>query len=266
VSSSNDTVTMSVPTALAATRRDVGAEWRRLRWNHPEWTLAAVATAAWLLIFVTADAAGGRSVVAGAGHRHHGAVIVDDRVPHGMSATHTALMVIAMMLPTILPAARLIALTGAWKRRQRGPALFALGYLAVWIGVGVLATVSLSRVALTLHGRWPLAIALVFAAVWELTVWKPRFLRACHRHPPVPPNGWKADRACVQRGMRNAVSCLGACWAIMTPMLVADHVHALWLMVPLTAAILYQKMGTASRVVRPVAVGLVAAAVVVALW
>jgi predicted metal-binding membrane protein len=175
-------------------------------------------------------------------------------------------MVVAMMLPTILPAARLIALTGTWKRRQRGPALFALGYLTVWIGVGVLATVTLSQIAPTPHGRWPLAAALVIAALWELTVWKRRFLRACHRHPPVPPSGWKADRACVQRGMRNAVSCLGACWAIMTPMLVADHIHALWLMVPLTAAIVYQKLGTASRVVRPVALGLAAAAVVVVLW
>src|SRR5882724_8336272 len=111
---------MSTPTALAATR-DVGAEWRWLRWNHPEWTLAAVATATWLLIFATADAAGGRSVVPGAGHPHHGAAIVDDRVPHVMSSTHTSLMVVAMMLPTILPVARLIALTGTWKRRQRGP-------------------------------------------------------------------------------------------------------------------------------------------------
>jgi predicted metal-binding membrane protein len=193
-------------------------------------------------------------------------VIVDDRVPHGMSATHMSLMVVAMMLPTILPAARLSALTGTWKRRQRGPALFALGYLTVWIVMATLATVTLRHIAPTLHGRWPLAATLVFAAVWELTVWKPRFLRACHRHPPVPPNGWKADRACVQRGMRNAVSCLGACWAIMTPMLVADHVHALWLMAPLTAAIVYQKVGTASSVGRPVSVGLAAAAVVVSLW
>jgi hypothetical protein len=51
----------------------------------------------------------------------------------------------------------------------------------------------------------------------------------------------------------------------MMPMLVADNVHALWLM-PLAAVIAYQKAGTASRVVRPVAVGLAATAVLVALW
>jgi predicted metal-binding membrane protein len=251
--------------AMAETRRDLRTEWRRLRWHHPELTLAAVATAAWVLIFATAGAAGGRSVASGV-RPHHGVSIVDDRVPHAMSATHWSLMVVAMMLPSILPTARLIALTGTWKRRQRGPALFALGYLAVWVGVGVVAILSLRHVAPALHGRWPLAGALVVAALWELTVWKPRFLRACHRHPPVPPTGWKADRACVQRGARNAVSCLGACWAVMTPMLVADHIHALWLMVPLTVVIVCQKVGPASRVVRPVAVGLAAAAVVVALW
>ena len=52
----------------------------------------------------------------------------------------------------------------------------------------------------------------------------------------------------------------------MMPMLVADNVHALWLMMPLAAVIAYQKAGTASRVVRPVAVGLAATAVLVALW
>jgi predicted metal-binding membrane protein len=264
VSSSNDTSTVTAPTPLVQPRRDLGAEWRRLRWNHPEWVLAAVATVAWVLIFAMAGAVGGRSVVSGAGH--HGFAVVDHRIPHVMSATHMILMVVAMMLPTILTAARLIALTGTWKRRQRGPALFALGYLTVWAGAGVAATVALRHIVPGLHGRWPLAAALVVAAAWELTVWKPRFLRACHRHPPVPPSGWKADRACVQRGMRNAVSCLGACWAIMTPMLVADHIHALWLMMPLTAAIVYQKVGVASRVVRPVALGLAATAVVVALW
>ena len=251
--------------APAETRRDFRAEWRRLRWNHPEWTLAAVATAAWVLIFTTAGAVGGPPA-SGALHTHHGLAIVDDRAPHVMSAAHWSLMVVAMMLPTILPAARLIALTGAWKRRQRGPALFSLGFLTVWVVVGLLATVILRHIAPALHGRWPLAGALVLAALWELTIWKPRYLRACHRHPPVPPRGWKADRACVQRGMRNAVSCVGACWAIMTPMLVADHIHALWLMVPLTAVIVYQKLGQASRVVRPVALGLAAAAVVVGLW
>ena len=230
---------MTAAPALAERRRDFGADWRRLRWNHPEWSLAGVATVAWVLIFATAGAVGGRSVASGGGH--HGVAIVDDRIPHAVPATHMSLMVVGMMLPTILPAARLVALTGTWRRRQRGPALFAFGYLVVWIGVGILVSETLRHVAPTLHGRWPLATALVVAAIWELTVWKPRFLRACHRHPPAPPNGWKADRACVQRGMRNAVSCLGACWAIMTPMLVADHVHALWLMMPLTAAIVYQE-------------------------
>ena len=46
------------------------------------------------------------------------------------------LMAMAMMLPTALPAARSISLNGKWKRRQRGPALFAVGYLAVWSAVG----------------------------------------------------------------------------------------------------------------------------------
>jgi predicted metal-binding membrane protein len=256
---------ISLPAGLAESGRDLGAAWRHLRWNHPEWTLAVAAVAAWVTLFATARATGGGSVMT-ATHTYHRLPVGGGEAHHLMSPTQCSLMVFAMMLPTILPAARLISLTGKWKRRQRGPALFALGYLTVWIVVGLLATTLSQHTGSAVHGHGAVAAALVVASLWELSIWKPRFLRACHRHPPLPPDGWKADRVCLQRGARNAVSCVGACWAIMAPMLVADHVHALWLMMPLAAVILYQKAGTASRVVRPVAVGLAAAAAVVALW
>ena len=70
---------------------------------------------------------------------------------------HWVLMVVAMMLPTILPAARWISLSVRWSRRLRAPALFALGYLAVWIGAraAALATLRALRIRLggTLGGR-----------------------------------------------------------------------------------------------------------------
>ncbi|GFG52553.1 hypothetical protein CQY20_09295 [Mycolicibacterium agri] len=257
---------MSASTAGAAeSGRDLRAAWRRLRWQHPEWTLAIAAVVAWVALLATAGGPGG-SMAVPKSPTHHGISVVSSEPQHVMSAAHWCLMVVAMMLPTALPAARLVALRGKWKRRQRGPALFVSGYIAVWMAAGLLALAVLRYVAPGAHGRWAVVAALVTASVWELTVWKPRFLRACHRHPPVPPDGWKADVACLQRGARNAVSCGGACWAIMTPMLVADHVHALWLMVPLGALITYQKAGTPSRVVRPAAAGLAAGAIAVAIW
>lgn len=248
----------------ASPSRELRAAWRRLRWEHPEWTLAVGAVAAWMALLATVHVQGG-SVVPG-GHEHHGSPVVRTESHHVMSLTHWTLMVVAMMLPTVLPAARLMALTGRWKRRQRGPTIFVLGYLAVWISVGVVALTLLRYIGPAVGGRWAVVAALVIAALWELTTWKLRFLRACHRHRPVPPDGWKSDVAAMKRGVRNAVSCLGACWAIMAPMLVADHLHALWLMVPLAAVIAYQKAGTPSRVVRPVAAGLAVAAVAVSLW
>jgi predicted metal-binding membrane protein len=258
---------ISMPAGLTESSGVVTA-WRHLRWHHPEWTLTVAAVSAWVMLFATARATGGGSaaMTMTSAHADHRVPIGGGETHHVMSTTHWTLMVVAMMLPSILPTARFVALTGKWKRRQRGPALFAVGYLTVWIVIGLFATTILRHTGSAVSGRWAVFAALVVAALWELSVWKPRFLRACHRHPPVPPDGWKADRACLQRGARNAVSCLGACWALMAPMLVADHVHALWLMMPLAAVIAYQKAGTASRVVRPVAVGLAATAGLVALW
>ena len=132
--------------------------WRRTWWMHPELSLAAVAAAAWLAV-LTMHIAGGPfhhavpHVLAPTPehglHGHHGAPNLDG-VGHQDVAAHSGwaaslpvsvglwiLMTTAMMLPSALPAARAISLTGKWKRRQRGPALFAVGYLAVWSVLGV---------------------------------------------------------------------------------------------------------------------------------
>lgn len=243
------------------------AAWRRLRWNHPEWALVVTAAAAWVAV-VTAvpPTSRGSAAALHPSHAHDVLQAPPEGMNHAMSVTHWTLMVVAMMLPTVLPAARFVGLTGKWRRRGRGPTLFVLGYLTVWIAVGVLVLAVLRQLAPAVHGRWAVVAALVTASLWELSAWKVRFLRACHRHPPIPPVGWKADAGCVKRGASNGLACVGACGAIMTPMLVTDHLHALWLMVPLAAVVAYQKAGTPSRVTRPVAAGLIAGAVAVAIW
>jgi predicted metal-binding membrane protein len=259
---------ISLTAHTAASDHGLRAAWRRLRWNHPEWALAVVAAAAWLAVFATTPATSSGSGSLPAGHAHD-ALRAAPGGPHHvmtMPTTHWTLMVVAMMLPTVLPAARFVALTGKWTRRRRGPTIFVIGYLAVWIAVGSLVLAVLRLAGPAAHGRWAVVAALVTASLWELSAWKVRFLRACHRHPPIPPHGWKADAGCLKRGTSNGLACLGTCWAIMTPMMVTDHLHALWLMVPLAAVVAYQKAGTPSRVVRPVAAGLMAAAVGVAIW
>lgn len=259
-------------TAITSTAvaRELGTEWRRFRWNHPEWTLALVATAAWMAVFAMSASAANAPGSAVGFHAHHHLGGASPDLPryhsHHLSTTHVGLMVAAMVLPTILPAARAVSVGGMWKRRQRGPALFATGYLIIWIAVALVAAQVLSRLPSDLDRRPVVVGALAAAAAWEVTRYKSRLLRACCRVRPIPPDGLRADRMCVIGGMRIAIPCVGSCWAMMLPMLVADHVMAIMLMIPTGFVMAIQRYAAKPRMLaRPVAAGLLAMAVVVAI-
>ena len=258
--------------------------WRRTTWRHPEWPLAAVAAAAWLALVTLHDAAGpghvaaqrviqlpdhgmrGHHVTSFRGLAGHQFLVSD---PPGaptllVSVGLWTLMATAMMLPGALPAARSISLNGKWSRRQRGPGLFAFGYLVVWASYGVLL---LSVGWLTGPGvAGPLAIsgALVMAAAWEWTRWKRLCLRACHRVRSLPPDGWRADRAAVREGIRNGMWCTGSCGPMMLPMALAPHSVGMPLMFFLFVVVSAEKLLTRTvNHLRLVAGGLALAGIVV---
>jgi predicted metal-binding membrane protein len=102
------------------------------------------------------------------------------------------------------------------------------------------------------------------AAGWESTRWKRHLLIGCHWLRSIPPTGSRADRACVAEGLRNGVTCVGACGPMMVSMAVVPHEAAIWLMIPLAGVIGIEKILTKGfRYVRQVAAGLAVAAVVV---
>lgn len=261
------------------------SSWRRLWWTHPELSLAAVAAAAWLAVLTVHIATGPFHTVVqhstlmpdqGTAGHHHGTsnpgIAGHQFVTSDPGSAPTflfsvglwVLMATAMMLPTALPAARLISLNGKWKRRQRGPALFAVGYLAVWSGVGVLLLSAVWLIGPKATGPLAIAAALAIAAVWESTRWKRLCLRACHRLRSLPPDGWKADRASVREGIRNGVWCTGSCGLIMVPMALAPHSVGLSLMLFLFAVVAAEKLLTrAVDHLRLVAAMLAIAAIVV---
>lgn len=261
------------------------SSWRRLWWTHPELSLAAVAAAAWLAVLTVHIATGPFHTVVqhstlmpdqGTAGHHHGTsnpgIAGHQFVTSDPGSAPTflfsvglwVLMATAMMLPTALPAARLISLNGKWKRRQRGPALFAVGYLAVWSGVGVLLLSAVWLIGPKATGPLAIAAALAIAAVWESTRWKRLCLRACHRLRSLPPDGWKADRASVREGIRNGAWCTGSCGLMMVPMALAPHSVGLSLMLFLFAVVAAEKLLTrAVDHLRLVAAMLAIAAIVV---
>lgn len=246
-------------TPAAVTSRAAGpSAWRRLWWSHPELSLFMVSLLAWVavgMLHLTMPSHGGGGQCSMVAHEgsHHGGVRLDMMGDHcvGMPApamqlpaslTLWVMMATAMMLPTVLPAARSISLNGRWNRRQRGQVVFAVGYLAVWwfFGVGALA-------AAWLFGPQPVgsvvvSVTLAIAAVWESTRRKRYFLRGCHRVRSLPVDGRRADRAGIREGLRNGVQCAGACGPMMVPMALAPH--ALWLMVVLFGVVAAEKLVT----------------------
>lgn len=228
----------------------------RAAWRHPEWTAAAVALSAWTLLVLAPWAGGGGTH---AQHAHASAT------PWWDSVAWWLLMSTAMMVPAALPAVRHAALTTMWHRRQRVVALFVAPYLALWLVFGILALliVDWGRGVLDVGRPTLLIVVLVAAAAWELTPLKRRSLRAGHLVGPLPPQGHKADAACVGAALRYGCWSLAGCWALMLAMAVAGHAGLL-LMALLTVVIGAEKvLVRGTRLGRPASVTLLGAAVAV---
>ncbi|HEX6375353.1 MAG TPA: DUF2182 domain-containing protein [Allosphingosinicella sp.] len=151
--------------------------------------------------------------------------------------THWLLMIGAMMLPMAAMATRHVAFRSFRHRRGRAIAGFLLGYAAVWLAVGPLYLAAGFVVHLAAGGSVlvPLGAALAIAAVWQATGAKRRALRQCHKTVPLPPSGWRADRACFAFGLAHGRSCLMSCWALMLVPAAAGHSPLPMLLVGLLA-------------------------------
>jgi predicted metal-binding membrane protein len=156
------------------------------------------------------------------------------------------MMVVAMMLPASLPAVRAVSLESMWHRRYRAGGLFAASYLAVWTAFGAIALAAWAAITgeRSTPGPDASAVALLIGAVWQLTRWQRRCLKACHRRRPVGARGTSADRACLRYGSFHAAACVGACWPLMLAMVPA---HSLGLMASLGALTTWQRRARRPR-------------------
>jgi predicted metal-binding membrane protein len=141
-----------------------------------------------------------------------------------------SLMVVAMMLPSAIPAVRHVAIKSFRWRRQRAMVEFAAVYVALWVLFGGLV--------LMVFARWTparpdlvLAMALAVAAAWQLTMAKRRAIVRCHRSYPLPPKGWRATAGVAHFALRNGSACIASCWALMLVAALATSRQLLWMVV-----------------------------------
>ncbi len=151
-----------------------------------------------------------------------------------------ALMAVAMMLPTAMPAVRHVAVNSLYWRRRRAVVEFIAVYLGIW---ALFSTLVLGVAAARAPTGSALAVPLVLAvaALWQLTPLKRRALRACHQPRALPPYGWRATAGVARFGLGNGGACLASCWALMLTMAVVSSARLAW-MAALTALIAIEKL------------------------
>ena len=174
-----------------------------------------------------------------------------------------SVMMVAMMLPTVLPTVTTFHALG--KRRANGASFsleawsFVVGYLAVWVAFSALAALL----------QWPLhvmdvldammesggylfgGLVLVVAGVYQWTPLKTACLRYCRSPLGFLLSSWRDGKAgAAGMGARNGLVCLGCCWALMLVMFAVGVMNVLWMAV-LSVFMLVEKVippGTAVRV------------------
>ena len=144
-----------------------------------------------------------------------------------LTFTMWGVMMVGMMGPTAAPV--LLLLAGSYARRgERGvPSivlLFGLGYLTIWLGFSVGATLAhwaLNQAMLlssTLAVGSPSVAGALFVAAgaYQLTPFKNACLEHCQSPMSFLMSHWKeGPGGAFQMGLRHGVYCLGCCWALM---------------------------------------------------
>jgi len=151
-------------------------------------------------------------------------------------------MMVAMMLPTAAPTVLLVT-TLAWERQDNSnlvpttTMLFALGYLLVWSGFSLGATLLQWRLdgaglisERMAFGNAILASAVLIAAgVYQWTPLKDACLRHCRSPTEFLVRHWRQGLlGAVGTGVRHGFFCLGCCWMLMALLFVGGLMNLAW--------------------------------------
>lgn len=162
-----------------------------------------------------------------------------------------ALMMVAMMTPSVTPT--MLLLTATLQRQDRTLTrvfLFLSGYLLAWTGFSLLAATAqwnLHRAALlaptmSFTNRWLSGIVLMAAGAFQWTPWKRSCLKQCQSPLQFLMTSWKEGRTgALQMGLRHGWYCLGCCWLLML-ILFAVGVMNLWWVALLSVIVLIEKL------------------------
>ncbi len=154
-----------------------------------------------------------------------------------------AVMMVAMMTPTASP--MVLAFAGLERRRIGGigtalgtTTIFLGGYLLVWIGFSVMATLAQwglhSAAMLSAYGMSSAspaldAVLLVSAGVFQFSSGKSACLKHCRTPVGFLLAEWRDGMGgALLMGVRHGLYCVGCCWLLMLLLLVVGVMNAAW--------------------------------------
>jgi predicted metal-binding membrane protein len=180
-------------------------------------------------------------------------------------------MTLAMMLPTagpmILTYAEIAGTAAKKGERIVSPLVLAAGYLVMWLGYVVAATVAqvlFTRLALMDTGMTSASVLFsgaifIGAGVYQFTPLKHACLNQCQRPFPFFFANWQTTAKGVFRlGVQQGLYCLGCCWAMMLVMFAVGVMNVVW-MAGLGIVMTIEKIGSGRRFSHAVGVVLIVA-------
>jgi predicted metal-binding membrane protein len=171
-------------------------------------------------------------------------------IPPGWTPAYAALifvmwavMMVAMMLPSATPT---ILLVGALARHRSGnegaasvaAGLFAAGYLLVWCGFSLIATLlqwglgeaGLLSDAMVVVNAILAGLVLIAAGAYQWTPIKDTCLRHCRSPAEFLVRHWRRGRlGGLFTGMHHGLFCLGCCWMLMALLFVGGLMNLAWI-------------------------------------
>ena len=153
-----------------------------------------------------------------------------------------SVMMVAMMMPSAAPMILLFAAIARKSKAQGRPiasaAVFASGYLVMWVVFSALATGlqwSLEQMALLspmMAVRAPLlgGLLLIAAGLYQLTPLKHVCLEKCRSPVRFLTSHWRdAAGGAFVMGLDHGLFCLGCCWVLMALLFVGGVMNLLWI-------------------------------------
>jgi predicted metal-binding membrane protein len=185
----------------------------------------------------------------------------------GMAASFFmwAVMMAAMMVPSVSPAVLAFAGIGRARREKAMPyvpaAFFLSGYLAAWAAFGAAATAAqeglrsaaLLSPEMAANSRWIARALLIGAGIFQWTPLKNACLRHCRSPLGFLLTEWRDGPAgALQMGWRHGLYCVGCCWLLMALLFVFGVMNLVWV-AALAAFVIVEKILPAGPIVARVA-------------